>query len=290
MRTPPALPSPSQWSALLDRALAEDIGTGDLTGELTIPEHVEGRARIETRQALVACGLLVAQEAFLRVDPQVACTIKIHDGESVASDQVLMHVHGPLRSILTAERVALNFLGRLCGIATWSQRFVEAIRQTEAVVVDTRKTTPGWRHLEKYATAVGGAQNHRMDLSDGILIKDNHIAACHGVRNAFEKAKSAAPPGIPVQVEVQSEQEALEAVEAGADFLLLDNFEPEAVENTVRQIGSRAILEASGGLTLDNIAAFARTGVSRLSVGALTHSAASADVSLEIEHAGTSPQ
>ena len=290
MRTPPALPSRSQWSALLERALAEDIGSGDLTGNLTIPEHAEGRARIETRQDLVACGLPLARETFQRVDPRTACTTETREGESVTAGNVLMHVHGPLRSILAAERVALNFLGRLCGIATWSRRFVEAVRETDAVVVDTRKTTPGWRHLEKYATAVGGAHNHRMGLSDGILIKDNHIAACHGVQNAFEKARRGAPPGIPVQVEVQSEQEAQEAVDAGADFLLLDNFEPEDVEKTVQRVGRHAVLEASGGLTLENIGAFARTGVSRLSVGSLTHSAPSADVSLEIEQEGESQQ
>lgn len=286
MRTPPALPPRSNWRPLIERALAEDLGLGDLTGSLTIPARTEGEGRIEARQALVACGLPIATETFLQVDPEIVCVTATAEGESVQSESVLMRVSGPLRSILAAERVALNFLGRLCGVATWSRRFVAAVRESGALIVDTRKTVPGWRHLDKYATAVGGVRNHRMDLSDGVLIKDNHIAVCGGVKNAIEAARSTASRQVRIQVEVQTEEEAMAAIDAGADFLLLDNFQAQDVQKTVQRVGDRAVLEASGGLNLANIAEFAQTGVSRLSVGALTHSAPFADVALEIEEAG----
>ena len=191
-------------------------------------------------------------------------------------------VSGRLRAILAGERTALNFLARLCGVSTWTRRFVSGVEGTGALIVDTRKTLPGWRALDKYATAVGGAVNHRSGLYDGILLKDNHIALAGGVELAVKAALATAPPGLRIQVEVESEDQAVAAVEAGADFLLLDNREPEELRRIAQRVGKRALLEASGGVVLENLRAVAETGVGRIAIGSLTHSAPGADVALEI--------
>ncbi len=222
-------------------------------------------------------------EVFRLVDPTLECSIEQEEGNLVAPNAALVRLHGPMRSILRGERTGLNVLARLCGIATLTHQYVEAVAGTGVEVVDTRKTIPGWRHLDKYATAVGGAVNHRIGLFDGILIKDNHIATAGDVKPVVEAALAGAPPGIRVQVEVQSEEEALAACEAGADFLLLDNCSVEATRGHVERFGDRALLEASGGITLENIRAYAETGVHRISVGALTHSAVASDIALEVE-------
>src|SRR5262245_8677476 len=285
--SPPAtLPPPHTWLPLLRRAIEEDLGPGDLTSALVVEPGRRGTARIEARQPLVACGLAVAEAVFRELDAGAAFEARCRDGDRVASGAALAEVSGDLRAILAAERTALNFLGRLCGVATLTRRFVDAVARSGARIVDTRKTLPGWRLLDKYATAVGGAANHRAGLFDGILLKDNHLALAGGVGPALRAARAGAPAGLRIQVEVESEADALAALEAGAHFLLLDNRGPEELERIVKCVGGRALLEASGGITLENVRAVAATGVDRISIGALTHSAPNADVALEIASPG----
>src|SRR5512145_3127961 len=283
---PATLPPVHAWLPLVRRAIEEDLGSGDVTTPLVVAEGRRGSARIETRQALVVCGLAVAEAVFRELDAGAAFAARCRDGDRVAPGATLAGISGDLRAILAAERTALNFLGRLCGVATHTRRFVEAVATTGARIVDTRKTLPGWRVLDKYATAVGGALNHRVGLFDGILLKDNHVALAGGVRPALLAARSAAPAGLRIQIEVESEADALAALEAGADFLLLDNRSPGELERIVKSVGGRALLEASGGITLENVRAVAATGVDRISIGALTHSAPNADVALEIAGPG----
>ena len=196
---------------------------------------------------------------------------------------------GPLHGILAGERTALNFLGRMCGVASWTGRFVEAVAGTGAHIVDTRKTLPGWRCLDKYAVAVGGGVNHRTGLYDGILLKDNHVALAGGVALAVKCAREAAPAHLPIQVEVESEEQAVAAVEAGANFLLLDNRSPKEMRRIAARLAGRAVLEASGGVVLENVRAIAESGVQRISIGALTHSAPAVDVALEIDSGEATP-
>lgn len=280
--TPPALES---WAALLDLALAEDVGPGDLTSEIVVDPDREGRARIEARQSLTVCGLAMAREVFRRVDPTLALyeVDGLEDGAQVAPGQPLLRIHGRYASILTAERTALNFMGRLCGIATQSQRLVNLVAGSKVDLVDTRKTTPGWRLLEKYAVAVGGGLNHRIGLYDALLVKDNHIAAADGLDDAVERAVRGAPPGVPVQIEVESEAMADRAIELGCRFLLLDNMAPAMVRRIVEQHHQNVLLEASGGIHEGNLREYAETGVARISMGALTHSVISSDIALEID-------
>jgi nicotinate-nucleotide pyrophosphorylase (carboxylating) len=267
-------------------ALDEDIGHGDVTSVLTVPADRVGRAVIEARQPLVVCGLMVARAVLHDVDPRLAIETRSRDGATASPGEALAVVEGSLRSILTAERTALNFLMRLCGVATHTRRFVEAVDGTGAAIVDTRKTLPGWRVLDKYATAVGGALNHRMGLFDGILLKDNHIAVAGGVVAAVKSARARAPAGLRVQVEVESEADAVAAVEAGADFLLLDNCTCAQIRSIVDRLAGAALLEVSGGVHLGNVRELAETGVGRISIGALTHSAPAADVAMEILSGG----
>ena len=278
----PALPAVSAWRPLVDLALAEDIGPGDITTRLAIPEPMIGQAQIEAREPVVVCGLEIAAEVFRAVDPELSFEAQARDGEHAPTGAVLALVSGRMRSILTGERTALNFLTRLCGIATFTRRFVEAVAGTGAVIVDTRKTLPGWRVLDKYAATAGGALNHRHGLYDGILLKDNHIAAAGGVAPAVKSALAGAPAGLRVQVEVQSLPEAEAAIAAGADFLLLDNCEPARIREIADRCGDGVLLESSGGIRLENVRAHAEAGVHRVSVGAITHSAPASDLSLEV--------
>jgi len=280
--TPPAL---RNWQTLVELALAEDIGPGDVTSDLTISRETHGRARIEARQPLTVCGLFVAREVFRRVDPQLDLSAALAEGASAAAGDVLLSIEGSLHSVLVAERTALNFLGRLCGIATTTRTHVDAVSGTACQIVDTRKTLPGWRVLDKFAVSVGGGTNHRFGLYDGVLLKDNHIAAAGGLEAAVKAARRDAPAGLRVQVEVESVAQAEAACQAGADFLLLDNQTPEQVAEIVESIGDRALLEASGGIGLSNVRAYAEAGVGRVSLGALTHSAPSCDVALEVDEA-----
>lgn len=282
MKGPVEPPPQRLWSELLRLALDEDLGPGDATTPLVIPRSQLGRAVVEARMPLVVCGLEVAEATIHALDPDARCVRRSEDGAQASAGQALLEVSGRLTALLAAERTALNFLMRMCGVATHTQRFVRAIEGTGASIVDTRKTLPGWRVLDKYATAVGGARNHRVGLFDGILLKDNHVAAAGGVALAVKAALANAPANLRVQVEVESLEDALAAVEAGADFLLLDNQTPNQARAIVEQLAGRALLEISGGVTLDNVRAMAETGVQRISIGALTHSAPAADVALEI--------
>jgi nicotinate-nucleotide pyrophosphorylase (carboxylating) len=286
MSPEPALPAAHLWRPLLELALAEDLGTGDVTSELVIAPGRRGRARLEAREPLVVCGLELARAVFAALDPGLGFEACTRDGARAGAGERLASLDGSLRSILAGERTALNFLCRMCGVASFTRRFVDAVAGTGARIVDTRKTLPGWRALDKYATAVGGAVNHRMGLFDGILLKDNHVALAGGVGLAVKAARAGAPANLRVQVEVESEEQALEAVEAGADFLLLDNRTPEQLRRIARRLEGRALLEASGGVSLGNVRSVADTGVQRISVGALTHSAPGVDLALEIDPGG----
>ncbi|MGH0035246.1 MAG: carboxylating nicotinate-nucleotide diphosphorylase [Myxococcota bacterium] len=283
---PPCLPPRGRWLPLVDLALEEDIGPGDVTSRVSLEPETRGRARIEARAELVACGLPIAAEVFRRVDAGIDFSALAGEGVATAGGAVLAEVTGPMRSILTAERTALNFLGRMCGIATLTARFVEAVRGTETAIVDTRKTLPGFRALDKYAVAAGGGVNHRIGLFDGVLLKDNHVAAAGSVEAAVKAALARTPANLRIQVEVESEAQAEAAIEAGAEFLLLDNLAPDAIRPIVERFGSRAVLEASGGISLENVRAYAETGVHRVSIGALTHSPRAADVALEVTPGG----
>lgn len=278
----PAMPPEETWLPLLELALSEDIGPGDVTSRLVIDSTQDGDAVLEARQPLVVCGLEVAEAVFTQLDPDVDFRPQAREGDFVAAGDVLAELHGGVLGLLAAERTALNFLMRTCGVATLTRRYVDAIAGTGARIVDTRKTLPGWRSLDKYATAVGGATNHRVGLFDGILLKDNHIAACGGVELAVKSALAGGPDGLRVQVEVESAEEAEAAIAAGADFLLLDNCGIEEMRRIAQQLGDRALLEASGGVTLENVRAIAETGVQRISVGAITHGAVGADVAMEM--------
>jgi nicotinate-nucleotide pyrophosphorylase (carboxylating) len=286
------LPSRDDWSSLLDLALAEDIGTGDLTSALVIEPNRDGRARIEARAPLVLAGIPIVEEVFRRVDSKLTIESqpKLTEGSRVEAGTVLLRIRGGYASILTAERTALNFLGRLCGIATQTRRLVDLVTDLNVDLVDTRKTTPGWRVLEKYAVAMGGGVNHRVGLYDAILVKDNHIAAAGGLEVAVERAILKAPPDIAIQIEVESEEMADRAVDRGASFLLLDNLGPETIRRIVERHGKNVVLEASGGIGPHNLRAYAETGVSRISMGALTHSVTSADVALEVDLIPSAPK
>jgi nicotinate-nucleotide pyrophosphorylase (carboxylating) len=278
-------PPNADWRTLLDLALAEDIGPGDLTSALVIDADREGQARVEAREKMIVCGLPVIREVFSQVDPtlQIDSVGDISDGAAVDAQRVLLRVRGRYASILTAERTALNFLGRLSGIATQTRRLVDCVADLPVDLVDTRKTTPGWRILEKYAVAIGGGLNHRVGLYDAVLVKDNHIAAAGGLEPAVERAISKAPDGVAVQIEVESEEMADRAVGLGCRFLLLDNVDPDTVRRIVARHAPEVLLEASGGIGPANLRAYAETGVARISMGALTHSVVSCDVALEID-------
>jgi nicotinate-nucleotide pyrophosphorylase (carboxylating) len=279
---PPAtLPARSSWLPALERALAEDLGSGDVTTRAVLPEDRRIEARIEAREPLVVCGQAVAAAVFEQLG---GCEVRPlrADGERAAAGEPLAELCGSAHAILAGERTALNLLARLCAIASQTRRFVEAVAGTGVAIVDTRKTLPGWRSLEKYAVAVGGGVNHRTGLYDAILVKDNHIAAAGGVGAAVKAARSAAPPHLWLQVEVESESQAEEALAAGADSLLLDNRSLAELAALAARFRERCVLEASGGVTLANVRAVAGSGVHRISIGALTHSAPHVDVALEV--------
>jgi nicotinate-nucleotide pyrophosphorylase (carboxylating) len=278
----PVHPPASSWRDLLQRALAEDIGAGDLTTQLTLPAGLEIEAILVARAPLVVCGLQLAASAFAEVDSRIGFAPALEEGASAAPDDPLALVSGPARGILTAERTALNFVGRMSGVATTTRAFVQRVAGTGAEIVDTRKTLPGWRVLDKYAVAVGGGVNHRGGLFDALLVKDNHIAAAGGVALAVEAARAGAPAHLWLQVEVESEADAEAALGAGANALLLDNRSLDEIRALVARFGARTSLEASGGVDLETVRRVAETGVHRISIGALTHSAPWADVSLEV--------
>jgi nicotinate-nucleotide pyrophosphorylase (carboxylating) len=273
------MPPRSTWAWLVDAALAEDLGPGDVTSQALIEPTLEGHARIEAREPIVLAGIAIARHVLDRTGAEFRA--RAGDGEALEPGALVAELSGPARAILAGERTALNFLQRLSGIATLTRRFCLAIQGTGARILDTRKTTPGWRSLEKFAVRCGGGSNHRLGLFDGILIKDNHIAAVGSVGEAVRRARAAQGPGVRVQVEVESTEAAREAFEAGAEALLVDNQTPAVVERIVKLAGGRIPVEASGGIRIDNVAEIARTGVDWISVGAITHSAPAVDLSLE---------
>ena len=289
MGFPPALPPERTWFPLVELAIGEDIGAGDATTPLVVEADRKGSAIIEARQSLVVCGLEIAFAVFREIDPQIQLRAQIRDGERAEPGDILATVQGNLRGILAAERTALNFLMRMCGVASWTRRFVDVVAGTGTRIVDTRKTLPGWRSLDKYATEVGGASNHRIGLYDGILLKDNHVAIAGGVGLAVKAALAAAPANLRVSVEVESEAQVVEALESGADYLLLDNRTLPEIRTIANQFAERAQLEVTGGVHLGNVREIAETGVHRISIGALTHSAPAADVALEIETMAAEP-
>ncbi|BCP98099.1 nicotinate-nucleotide diphosphorylase (carboxylating) [Thermus thermophilus] len=272
------------WQGGLEEALRawlrEDLGQGDLTSLLVVPEDLEGEAVILAKEGGVLAGLWVAERVFALADPRTAFTPLVAEGARVAEGTEVARVRGPLRGILAGERLALNLLQRLSGIATLTRAYVEALAGTKAQILDTRKTTPGLRALEKYAVRVGGGRNHRYGLFDGILLKENHVRAAGSVGEAVRRAKARAPHYLKVEVEVRDLAELEEALEAGADLILLDNFPLEALREAVRRVGGRVPLEASGNMTLERAKAAAEAGVDYVSVGALTHSAKALDLSL----------
>jgi len=274
-----------QVEQAIDRALAEDVSLGDVTTEAIISPEQQGRAAIVAKGEGILAGVEVAKAVFLQVDPSLRVEVLIQDGTKVGRGDVVATIQGKVTSILKAERVALNFLTRLSGIASETARYVEATKGLKARITDTRKTTPGIRPLEKYAVRVGGGKNHRHHLGDGILIKDNHLAALRsmglGIKDAIQRARQSST--LKIEVEVGSVGEGEEALEAGADVIMLDNMSIEDMRRVVELVKGRALIEASGGITLDNVRQVAETGVDLISVGALTHSARSLDLSLELE-------
>ena len=261
-------------------ALAEDIGAGDVTTDATVAADAVGTAAIVVKQAGVVCGLRVVETAFRALDPDIGFEAFAQDGDAVEPPAIVARIAGSERAILTGERVALNFLGRLSGIATLTRRYVDAVDGTGVAVLDTRKTTPGLRALEKHAVACGGGRNHRFGLDDAVLVKDNHLRAAGSVATAVELVRGATD--LPVEVECESLDQVREALDAGVDALLLDNMTLAELREAVALNAGRARLEASGGVSLDTIRDIAETGVDENSVGALTHSAPALDVSLEL--------
>lgn len=273
---------PGQVIRLIELAIDEDLGTGDLTSEAVLDDDLKGRAVIEAREPLVCCGLEVAREVFERIEPGVVFSSLKAEGEDAAGGDTLAELEGSMKVLLAGERIALNFLQRTCGVATLSRRYA-LLAAGRTVILDSRKTVPGWRWLDKMAVRAGGCSNHRMGLFDGVLIKDNHIVACGGVARAVTKARPNAPAGIDIEVEVDDLHGLEEALSSGADIIMLDNFTPEEVSRAVRICEGRARLEVSGGIGLHNVEAFLDVaGVDYISVGALTHSAQAMDIAMEI--------
>ncbi|HEX2573252.1 MAG TPA: carboxylating nicotinate-nucleotide diphosphorylase [Polyangia bacterium] len=268
---------------LIDLALDEDLGRGDVTSEAIFAPGTPARGTIVAKQEIVLAGIEVAAAVFHRVDPRIDVRLRHQDGDVLAKGEVAAEIAGAARSVLGAERTALNFLQRLSGIATHTRTFVRATAGTRARVVDTRKTMPGWRVLDKAAVRAGGGRNHRADLASGILIKDNHIAAAGSVEQAVARARAAASHLSRVEVEVSTEAALDEALRAGADVVLLDNVDPAMARRLVERTAGRALVEVSGGVTLETVRSYAESGVDLISIGALTHSPRAADLSLELE-------
>ena len=283
--TAPVRPLPlSLIDPIIQIALAEDIGTaGDITSGLTVHQDTQARAEIAARKSGVVAGGAIAARVFATLDPTVTTEICIEDGEVVEPGSVVLRVSGSAQSLLTAERTALNFLGHLSGVATETRKLVEAVAHTQARICCTRKTTPGLRALEKYAVRCGGGFNHRFGLGDGLLIKDNHVVAAEGVAAAVRDAKSKVGHMVKVEVEVDRLDQITDALAAGADVIMLDNMDPATMAQAVKQINGQAIVEASGSITLDTVAAVAESGVDVISVGWITHSAPCLDVGLDFK-------
>jgi len=268
---------------LISTALAEDVSSGDITTEATVPARSKARARIIAKEAFIVAGMDIAEKVFHKMNEKVVFTPLVSDGAFVKKGTALARVSGPARAVLTGERVALNFMQRLSGIATHTRAFVDKLEGLPVNLLDTRKTTPCMRILERYAVKVGGGKNHRFGLFDAILIKDNHIRIAGGVTKAIERVRKNHPGEMPIEVEVSNQRELREALKAKADVIMLDNMDAPKIKKALKIIGGRAVAEASGGINLDNIRAIAETGVDCISTGSLTHSARAMDISLKFD-------
>jgi len=269
---------------LIQNALEEDIGPGDVTTRALLSGEETGEAVAVAKADMIIAGMDVFRETFLFLDPDICFANGMEDGRAIKRGEILVELSGKLGSILTAERVALNFLQRMCGIATMTRRYVAAVQGTQARILDTRKTAPGLRMLDKCAVRIGGGFNHRYALHDGVLIKDNHITAAGGITQAITQARQNVPHTLKIEVEVKNQGEVREALAAGADTIMLDNMTLEAMREAVLFIEGRVPVEASGNVNLSTVRSIAETGVHYISVGALTHSVAAADISLLINH------
>ncbi len=267
---------------LIQLALTEDIGSGDITSNSVIPESAKAEALIISKSDGIIAGVDIACQVFHAVDKTIYPEFFVSDGDEIKRGQKLAIVFGSARSLLSAERTVLNFLQRLSGIATNTSKYVSAVSGYKAKIVDTRKTTPGWRVLEKYAVRVGGGNNHRFGLYDTVLIKDNHIAVCGSISKAVQMARKQIPFTMKIEVEVEDLDQVQSAIDSGADIIMLDNMSIEMMRQAVNLINGRAIVEASGGIRLDNVSAVAETGVDFISIGALTNSAMPLDISMDI--------
>ena len=282
---PPTPPHPLLYRTFLIEALKEDLGHGDVTTDALIEPGLKGLAWLRAKEELVLCGLEVAKEVFFLVDSELSFIPLRKDGEAINSGEVVAEIRGKVASILKGERVALNLLQHLSGVATYTRKFVEKVKDFPVKILDTRKTIPGLRVLEKYAVSCGGGANHRFGLSDGVLIKDNHIKACGSVKEALVRARARLPHVYKIEIEVKDLEELKEALMAGADAVLLDNMDLETLKEAVklaRKIKKDAILEASGGVRLENVREIAATGVDLISIGRLTHSAPAVDLHLKV--------
>lgn len=270
-----------QIEPIVRRALEEDWGYGDWTTDICVPKTARGTARIIAKEPTLVAGVDVARTVFSQVDPQLRFVSSADNGHSMAASEVILEVEGNARSILKAERVALNFLGRLCGIATMTRTFVNQLEGTKTQLLDTRKTTPGLRILEKSATVLGGARNHRFGLCDGVIVKENHIRAAGGITKAVERLLESLSPTLKIEVETTTLDEVQEALDAGADLIMLDNMSISEMALAVRTVRGRALLEASGNVRLDNVKKIAETGVNFISTSAILHSSRWSDLSLQ---------
>ena len=279
--------SESEIDGIITRALAEDLCPDDITSEILIPPNLEGKATVLIKETGIVAGIDIARKVFLKIDSSLHFNALVEDGTGVKPGDMIATICGKVISILKAERVALNFLQRLSGIASQTARYVARTSDLKVAIADTRKTTPGLRLLEKYAVRMGGGKNHRLNLSDGILIKDNHLAALRALgmslKDIIARAKQNVPQGLKVEVEVTTTEEAMTAAEAGADIIMLDNMEPDEMQRIVNLLPGQVKIEASGGITLANVRQAAEAGVDFISIGALTHSPKALDISLELE-------
>jgi nicotinate-nucleotide pyrophosphorylase (carboxylating) len=276
-----------QIKQLIRRAISEDHVRHDVTTKALIPQVHKGKASIIAKANGIIAGTKISKQVFREVDPTLQVAINIQDGSAVKPGDVIAVITGKISSILKAERVALNFMQRLSGIASTTASYVQAVKGLRVQIMDTRKTTPGLRILEKYAVRAGGGKNHRMNLADGLLIKDNHIAAVRSqglsIKEIVAKAREEASPELTIEIEVKTQDEAAQAADAGANIILLDNMTPEQMRQAVELISGRALTEASGGINMENVRSVAETGVDRISIGALTHSPKALDISLELD-------
>lgn len=267
---------------MIDLAIREDVGSGDITTALLPNADMSGKGKIIAKEPIVVAGLEIAQQVFEKFEPGVNFLQTCKDGDALNAGDEIAKITCTMRTLLTGERTALNFLQRMSGIATNVRRYVSVLGETNVRLVDTRKTIPGWRILEKYAVRAGGAHNHRMGLFDGVLIKDNHIDALGGIKNAVRHARDSISHLIKIEIEVSNLDEVRQATEAGADVIMLDNMDPDQIKSAVKLIDGKAIIEVSGRVSIDNLKSIADTGIDIISVGALTHTAVSVDISMQI--------